>query len=193
MKIGIDIDEVLANHMEKLNEFYYLKKGKKYSEKDYKSYNWWETWGISREEAEDIDREYKKSELFSSIQPIPGAVDAVRELSKDNELFVVTSRHTSAEQKTKEWILKHFPFVELKILHSGDFWGGRKSKADVCKENHIKILIDDHEKYARDCSKIGIKVLLFDKPWNQGVEGENIIRVNGWKEVLEVIKNENRN
>lgn len=184
-KIGIDIDEVLANHLEKLNEFYYKKTGKKYVEEDYHSYNWWEVWGMTKEQAIKIDKEFKKSNLFKEILPIEGAVDAIKQLSLKNELFVITSRPSETRELTLNWFFNHFN-LRISILHSGDFWGKNKSKSEICKEQGISIFIEDNLHYALDCAKNGINVFLLDKPWNKNYEKhENITKVNNWKEIME--------
>lgn len=188
MKIGIDIDEVLANHMDKLNEFYFKKTGKKYSKEDYKNYNWWETWGTTREEATKIDDEFKKSEFFSEISVIPGAKEAIENLSENHELVIITSRPVESKRLTSDWFNKNFNNFKSKIIHSGDFWGKIKTKAEICNSLSISLLIEDHEKYAKECAGKGIKVILFDKPWNQNIEHENIARVNNWKEALKEIQ-----
>lgn len=121
LKIGIDIDEVLANHLEKLNEFYYKKTGKKYAEKDYHSYNWWEVWGITKEQAIEIDKEFKKSNLFKEILPVEGAVDSIKKLSLKNDLYIITSRSSETKELTLNWFFNHFN-IHISIIHSGDFW-----------------------------------------------------------------------
>lgn len=63
-----------------------------------------------------------------------------------------------------------------------------KSKAEICKEIQADILIEDNLKYAQQVAQAGIKVLLFDYPWNQSSNlNPLIIRVCGWKEALNFI------
>jgi uncharacterized protein len=186
MKIGIDMDEVIANQMQKLCEFYNLKKGKLYSEKDFHTYNWWEVWGISREEAENIDKEFKNSELFNKIEPVEGAIDTITLLSKTNKLFIITSRPEKITEKTKEWVLRYLG-GNIDIIHSGDFWGKKKSKLEICRELGVELMIEDHIKYSKECAENGVKVILIDKPWNKDLNHDNITRVKSWKEILEVI------
>ena len=47
-------------------------------------------------------------------------------------------------------------------------------------------MVDDSLEHALDCSENGIKVLLFNQPWNQNGElPKSITRVYNWKEVLD--------
>jgi uncharacterized HAD superfamily protein len=185
IKIGIDIDEVLANHLEKLNEFYYEKTGQEFNEEDYNTYNWWEVWDITKEEAIEIDKEFKRSTFFREILPVDETVDIVKQLSLKNELFIITSRSIEIKELTLNWFFNHFE-INLPIIHSGDFWGSNKSKAQICEELGVSIFIEDHPVYALDCAKNGIKTFLLDKPWNRNYEQhENLIKVQNWKEIIE--------
>ena len=41
-------------------------------------------------------------------------------------------------------------------------------------------MLEDSGETTIDCANVGIKVILFDKPWNKKFKHENIIRVEGW-------------
>lgn len=61
------------------------------------------------------------------------------------------------------------------------------NKAEICLAEGIPILIEDHKDYSLSCAEKGIKVILFDKPWNRDFEHDNITRVAGWNEALDVL------
>lgn len=185
MRIGIDIDEVLASHMEKLNEFYHKKTGKKYKEKDYHTYNWWEVWNITKDQAIKIDNEFKKSNFFKEILPVEGSIHSLKLLNQNNEVFIITSRPNETKEITLDWFFEHFN-LKIPLIHSGDFWGSSKSKSEICQELGINVMIEDNPNYALDCAEKGIRVFLLDKPWNSAYpEHEKIIKVKNWEEVLE--------
>lgn len=48
-------------------------------------------------------------------------------------------------------------------------------------------LIDDSPVYAMQVASIGIPVLLYDTPWNQGIESPGITRVFSWENVYDMI------
>ena len=141
MKIGIDIDEVVANHLAVLIRFYHQRTGKLIEEKDFHSYNWWEVWGISKEEAIKIDKEFKTSVLFDEIKPVEGAIESIKKLLKNNEVIMVTSRPLTTLKKTESWMKQQFGNETPKIIHSSDFHGGDKTKAEICAEERIHALI----------------------------------------------------
>lgn len=54
----------------------------------------------------------------------------------------------------------------------------------MCKEENVDLFIDDAPHYIEDFSRIGIKCLLFDRPWNHvQIDGPNVKRVKNWKEI----------
>ena len=58
----------------------------------------------------------------------------------------------------------------------------------MCASLGAIALIDDHPKHVGLCVEAGLKVCVFDQPWNQKINHVNLIRVTGWKEALEEIK-----
>ena len=109
MKIGIDLDEVLADLVKSLllwhNEIY----GTNLQREKIKSYNLWECWGGTREEAIGKVYEFYNSTQFNSVLPVIGSQRGVRQLSLGNELIVITSRPHDIYDNTKRWIEKYFP------------------------------------------------------------------------------------
>ncbi|MEK6900611.1 MAG: hypothetical protein AABX05_05795 [Nanoarchaeota archaeon] len=189
MKIGIDIDEVLAKQLEKLVQFYHLKTGKLIPVENFHTYYWPDVWGVTLEEGLRIDQEFKQSEYFDSIEPLENATEAVNHLKKGNQLFIITARPIFFKEKTEKWLKKYLHGIPFKLIHSGDFHitNKTKNKGEICEELSIDIMIEDQDKYALQCAEKGIKVILLNKPWNKQAEHHNIIRVNNWIEILKEI------
>ncbi|MCM1333551.1 MAG: hypothetical protein NC084_01820 [Bacteroides sp.] len=62
-----------------------------------------------------------------------------------------------------------------------------EDKLAGCRKLSVDVMIDDRSDIALHLAKNGIRVLLFNTPYNQGTEGENIIRVYDWNDVFEKI------
>jgi uncharacterized HAD superfamily protein len=188
MKIGIDIDEVITKFIEGYLKIYNEKYDKRVCFEDVITYDLWECLSISEQEAYKISDEFYDSKDFENVNFIEGAKDSINELSKNNEVILVTSRPLKIRGKTEKFFKENFPNNNFKILFSGDRFGKGKSKLDICEEEAIGIIIEDEPKYALSCAQKGIKVFLLDKPWNQDIEHENVVRVNNWKQVMELLK-----
>lgn len=189
MKIGLDLDDVTVDFFQALLNYYNKKYERNDKPNDFKEFKWWPVWRISREEAIRRVDEFHETHNIKDIKPIEGAIDSVNKLIEYNELFIITSRPIRFKSKVESWI-KHHLNKEIKVIHAGDFHKGQSAtKAEICKELGIEIMIEDAGETASDCAENGTKVLLFDKSWNKKVEHKNITRVKNWKEVLKIIKN----
>ncbi len=191
MKIGIDLDEVIVEFVRGYLKLYNLKYKKNILFENIFSYNLWESLGISKEEAVQLADEYYTSEDFENIEFVKDVKESLQKLSKNNKLFIITSRHVKIKEKTKIFLKKIFPLINFEVIHSGDFfdWQG-KSKAEICMEKGLDVFIEDRKEYALECAKKKIKVFLLDKPWNRNVANENMTRVYNWNEILDKIGEE---
>lgn len=188
MKIGLDLDDVTVNFLDSLLFFYHEKTGNLLNKDNFKTYNLWESGiGKDREEAIKITHEFHESRHFDEIKPIESAIESVNTLLDNNEIIVITSRPAPWKEKTEKWVKKYLSKIDPQVIYSGDFHNQGKTKAELCEENKVKIMIEDSGEYALNCAKRGIFVVLFDQPWNHGVNHEKIVRVWNWKEALEAI------
>ena len=197
LKIGVDCDEPLADFNAHLCPWMNAKYGTDYKREDIISYKLWEIWKCSKEEALKIIEHFYEEQL-EHVPPVEGSIAAVKELAQQHELLVITSRFGSAISKTVPWINQHFSnkFSDVVFTKNYAKGGNGKTKAQICKELGVDILIEDFIQYSLDCNKLGIPVLLFNTPWNQDSElpegmtklPQGIVRVNSWEEVLEKLE-----
>lgn len=191
MIIGIDIDEVLAELTDKFLEFYNEKYGADFKRQDVKSYNLWEVWKGTREESIDKFYEFYNSFYFESIEPVKDSIESIHKLGEKHELHLITARPNEVKKNTFEWIKKHHvrDFVSINFTNH---WGvnaeEKTTKGDICKKLGIQVMVEDGLHYAEEIASHGVKVLLFDCPWNQSDSlPENIERVYSWKDVMKII------
>jgi len=188
-KIGIDLDDVLADFHTGIMNYHNKVYGTSLKEKDFTTYLFNRIWGGSLQEAIQKVNDFHHSNYSEEISPISNSVESVNSLSKENELFVITSRPEFMKEKTEKWIKKFFGNSFSGIFFSSNHYSkaGGKPKSQICKELEVSLLIDDSLDYINQCPTIGIRGILFgDYPWNQnGNLPENVVRVKNWKEVLE--------
>jgi len=190
MKIGIDLDEVIVDFVKGFSKFYNLKFNKNLLFEDWHSYNFWEVVGISREQSIELVNEFNCSAMFDNLELIKNAEKTIKEILKNHKVFIITARSVRFKEKTYRFIKNLFPINTPEIIHSGDFHNSQgKTKSEICKALEIDFLIEDHKGYAFESAQEGVRVFLFDKPWNKNLdEHEKIIRVSGWKEVLDKLE-----
>ena len=188
MKIGVDIDEVVASFMKEYLRYHNLKHNSSYVLEDITSYNLWEC-GVHSSKKESVDEvnEFQNTIYFDSIGLIEGAKEGLSNILKKYFPFFITSRPSRLKNKTKLFFHKNFQMNGCDFIFSAEIYGG-KTKAEICRELGLRTMIEDHPLYALDCAKNGIKTLLLDKPWNKNYEKhENILKVNNWKEIGEIL------
>ena len=196
MKIAIDIDGVLADIMPALNDFYNKKHGTNFKVEDYRHHDLEKTWGGTKENAVKIVEEFFQSPNFSGIPPIAGSQESVLRLSKEHELFLVTSRPQNIKHRTLEFLQNHFSKGIKKVIHTGQYISPASSinKFDICAHEKADVLIEDCLEIAIDCANRGLKTFLLDSPLNK-LNGQdsltipkNLVRVKSWPEIVKRLK-----
>lgn len=189
MIIAVDLDDVLADSLTSFIEFYnrYYDKDLKYE--DFTAYTLNEIKGIPREQENKILEHFDESEYFDNIKPMKDAIKVIEKLNKKHEIIIVTSRTKDKEQKTKNWVNKFLKGIKKICFIRKNYQEKPKTKAEICKEINADVLIEDNLSYAKNCAENGIKVLLFDYPWNQAENLNPLItRVKSWKEILKILE-----
>ncbi|MBS3088845.1 hypothetical protein J4402_03635 [Candidatus Pacearchaeota archaeon] len=192
MKIGIDVDGVIVDTFGGFLEFYNERFNSNFKTEDLIDYHIWPILGISRDKNDELIEEFMLSKSFGLMEPADGMKDAIENLS-GNEFFIITSRPKKLNKLTSAFLKRHFDKVDFRIFHTNDFHSENRgqSKAEICLEKSLDIFIEDCAKYANECAEKGIRVFLINKPWNKNEEIiDGVVRVSGWKEILEKIKNE---
>ena len=190
MKIGIDLDEVLADFLTALLKYHNATYGTNLKREQFLSYGFWKTWGGTRDEAIQKVYDFHKTPYFKNIQPVACAKKAISSLKQNNDLLIVTSRQNSVENETREWVDKHFPnaFADICFANHYSQGGAEKTKSQICNETKIELLIEDSVGYALECFSSKRKVFLLDCPWNQSSElPQGIRRFSSWDKIVKAI------
>jgi 5'-nucleotidase len=115
--------------------------------------------------------------FFRTAPVIPGAKEAIVELMKDFDVYIVSAAMEFRQSLTEkyEWLQEHFPFIAWQqIIFCGD-------KSVIGTD----YMIDDHVKNLDVCKG---KALLFTSAHNVNISHHT--RANDWKEVLHFLHGE---
>jgi 5'(3')-deoxyribonucleotidase len=191
--IAVDVDDVLAANAEAFVEYSNAKWGTSLKPADYDEH-WAVIWGIDQDDHEELEK--RAVEFLTHTTPkykhFPEAEEALRRLSENYDLVVVTSRRAAMSADTLAWIDEHFPRI-FKKVHFAGIWDKMAedriniTKAEVVKQVGAGYLIDDQPKHCIAAAEAGIKSILFgDYKWNRGTKlTPNMVRAKNWQEVLE--------
>ena len=156
MRIAIDMDEVLADAHGGQRALY-AEQGFEFSDDDLRGRKLRDV--ASPAAVAAVERHLHQGTFFANLDPMPGAVAAVRRLCESHEVFIATAAMeypASCDHKVA-WVMRHLPFFDL-------------SRLVLCGDKSIiraDVLIDDH---ARHFDGFGGRGLLFDALHNAHVD-----------------------
>jgi uncharacterized HAD superfamily protein len=185
--IAIDIDDVLADLSHPLVAFHNETYGTSLTRDDHRDYNLASVWGGTTQESYEKMMEFFASPYFAAVRPVPGAVEGVRVLRDlGHDLVVITSRPEGIMEKTSGWIETFFPRAFRDILFATHYYNrDQNKKAGLCTSLGVDLMLEDCLEIALECASAGIRVLLYNAPWNQAARlPGGIRRVFNWDEIV---------
>lgn len=187
--VGIDMDEVLANFIDPLLQYYNRKYSKSLRKEDIKTYELSEAFKIPKPDAISMLYDFYKTDFFKSIKPVDCSRLGIDYLRRDHGLYVITARQNEIQQETLDWIDTYFKgcFRGIEFANHNSANGAPAKKSDICKSLNLSLLIEDRHECAEECAEKGIDVLLFNQPWNQDAkENRRITRVYSWQHIIRI-------
>lgn len=173
MKIGIDIDNVIANTFVDLAAYFNQFMGKEFEPHEVQDVmrrerlKMWAYWFLTWRE-----------KLLSKVLPIEGAAQTISNWHKEHEISLVTSRHSVFNRETKGWLKKHG--VPYHKLHHA------KERTKHTKISNPDIFIEDNLDECEILAEFCERAFLMDHPWNRREPSKkNITRVHNWRELGE--------
>ncbi|MBX4199022.1 hypothetical protein KW800_01975 [Candidatus Parcubacteria bacterium] len=188
--IGLDFDDVLMDFRYNLDQYHNFVYGTSFKREDAVSHDLWIPWNCAKDEYAQRVFDFYESDHHHNASPLAGGPEAVKKLSLNNDIVMITSRPDHVKEVTLRWLEKHYPYLMDHTYFTNLFEGNgiRKKKSEVCAELGVDIFVDDYLGYANDIAESGREVLLFNAPWNQTTElHPKITRVKDWAHILEVL------
>lgn len=174
MRLGIDIDGVLARFEDRYAEILTAQTGMTFpvGSPDWPSTWYWERdAGITKKQENAAWETIKTSDFWNTLPEMKGARQALKELSRLSDLghdvYFVTSRPGHyAKFWTENWLMKHGmgnPTVLIAVAHK---------KGQLAVGLDLNIFIDDKPENCNDVimASPNTKVYLIDAPYNKWAE-----------------------
>lgn len=188
--IGVDIDEILFPLKEPLYEYV----GDRFNVKlDWRTpnYDFGIELGLPYEERVGLYYDFIKTEEYHKISPIEGAVEGVKALKEMGNLYAITSRQNFIRDHTQKSLDTYFPGMfsglDMGNHHNIHDPNNERTKLDMCLEKDIDLFVEDQTKYAVELDS-KVPMILYDTPWNQGFEKDNVYRAMNWTDVVDIAK-----
>lgn len=179
LNICIDIDGTITD------AYYYLELSNKYFKKNIApeqvtQYSLDKIYEVGEEEFDDFYKQYK-FELHKNQQIRPDAKKILDKLAEENNLYFVSARDRSMKLLTIDYLQENrIPYDALYLL-------GSHYKLEKAKELNCDFFIEDSYDNALYLAENGFKVILLDTYYNRSPLKENMIRVQNWEEVYNII------
>ncbi len=189
-KIAVDKDDVLIDFNSQLCQFHNQTYGTALSIEDFITFDFSRVWGCSEDEAFSRVMSFYQSTHYGQIKRVDGAMSALERMKRDHDLLVLTARPEEVKQETIMSVTKYFPGIFSDVHFAHAFGSGqRRTKAEVCLELGVELLIDDSLGNVRGCRAAGIETYLYRRPWNMSLtddelRNEGILPVRSWSEIL---------
>jgi uncharacterized HAD superfamily protein len=178
MKLGFDIDGVIANFSQPLLQTIKKNYGLSLAEKDITRFSLSTVLGITHAEETQLVTDILQQDL-----PIyPGAKETLEQLSREgHSIYLLTGRYTPLRELTQTWLKgKGVPYNELHLLEMG-----KKYQVDI---DGLDVIVEDSLEEALEWSSRVKTVLLYDHPYNQTLNVKNLTkRVYSWSEIYREI------
>lgn len=195
MRIGLDVDEVLAEFLRGMLPWLEEHYGLDYSWYDMHTYEFYKAWHIPYGEAREYIEAYLESDTFESLDAVPGSREGVASLAENHSLVIITSRPRSTREETVDWLHSVYGDVFDEVLvTNGHGEGESRSKASYVSEYNVDVHVDDNPSYCENIvSETQARAVLCSKPWNVDKEVDRrVARVDSWDDIRGVVEWESK-
>ena len=163
-----------------------------------KYFNLQKSFSLSDEKFENMMIKAHEPEELLSYEETPGAVETINEwINEGHNVKIITGRPSSAFDASRKWLNQHgLERTELFCLNKyGRSNFIKSSKFTLEFENYYKMPFDFAVEDSPAAFKFfehleNLKVLVFDRPWNQEVElqGEKFKRCFTWNMIKDSLR-----
>lgn len=176
-ELGVDLDGVLGDLAGSLIKIAWQKYHRNIAREDITCYQLEACTGLTREQLDEI---FRSAPVFRDMEPIQNAREVLDRLkSRGWQIHIVTHRnHGNAGRRTAQaWLEKNrFPWDVVSLVRAQD-------KSEFARKHHLSFFIEDNYDTVKDLALVCSKVILLDKPYNQGPAIMNVVRVTTWQQI----------
>lgn len=163
-----------------------------------KYFNLQKSFSLSDEKFENMMIKAHEPEELLSYEETPGAVETINDwINEGHNVKIITGRPSSGFDASRKWLNQHgLERTELFCLNKygrSNFIKGSKFTLEL--ENYYKMPFDFAVEDSPAAFKFfehleNLKVLVFDRPWNQEVElqGEKFKRCFNWNMIKDSVR-----
>ncbi|MCI5145484.1 MAG: hypothetical protein D3923_08105 [Candidatus Electrothrix sp. AR3] len=177
--LGFDFDGVIANTAESFLRLACADYGLcDARSEDITNFEVEECLGLKREEADAVFTKILQDSLGTGLQPMPGAVEVLTELTEQAMVTVITARPLAAP--VLDWFVAFLPQATLASIRLVAM-GAHDGKADYILKQGLRYFVDDRAATCVQLHDAGIQPFVFRQPWNQACQQFPLI--HSWQDI----------
>lgn len=120
-------------------------------------------------------------ETTLGLQPVAGVLQAFSGLKKNHNLLVVTARYGEMLKSAQAWLSRYSETSGLRLVgRSND----KISKATMCQNEGVQVLVDDDERHLYPTMEMGIKGVLFKQDAPKDFQCRGLYVCRSWEEFV---------
>ncbi|MCR5081136.1 MAG: 2-dehydropantoate 2-reductase [Treponema sp.] len=162
-----------------------------------KFFNLQKSFSLNDDQYEEMMIKGHTPEVLLSYEETPGAIQTINSwIDKGHDVKIITGRPSSAYEASREWLNQHgLERIELFCLNKygrENFIKGRTFGLELedYYKMHFDYAIEDSPSAFKFFNHLpDLKVMVFDRPWNQNCEfpNQNYKRCTDWKNINDTI------
>ena len=173
--------------------------GRRIGFEEIRSYHLGDSFRLAADELDEFMRLAHQPEALRSVEPMPGAAEALADWRRRGyEVFVVTGRPPATREDTLGWLDDHaMAHSEFHFLDKySEFYDGRHGTAEGVlglgdlPGLGLSLAVEDFPGTAEHLARnLEVPVALFDRPWNRNVAERDgaaeapLVRCRDWREI----------
>jgi len=178
--VGCDLDGVIGDIVQQLVRFSRREHRIRLTRKQIVSENIETCTPIRRDQ---LHRLFENRDFFRSLSVVPRARESLSRLKAAGyQIHIVTDRfwYTGIHEDTTDWLIRHrIPFDSVAFARKAD-------KHDIAERLNVQWFIEDQLSNARLLAPL-CRVLLLNRPYNQGDVPDRVIRTDSLDEAVNFI------
>lgn len=185
----LDVDDVLAETTRAIARVASELFGTGVRFEQMRTFNLQHSLALTAQQHDELVSAIHEPDFLSGLSPIDGAVEHVERLATVGaRVSVVTGRPPDSRAPTESWLQAHgFSFEVLHMVDKYDRHQGPDVVSLEALPGHgYDVAVEDSPSVARFLANHGVRVLLFDRPWNHDARlPQAVERVHSWEQVAE--------
>lgn len=179
IRIALDLDGVLADSIRLWLKLWNKRTGQNLIYEEIVEWDFWRSLGLSEGEFMRLLNEVWR--MWKMIPPTePNIGDEITKLNSLGKIDIVTARPRGTEKYVLKWLEMH------KIQYSEYIWV-RSGK--IKPKLGYDVFIDDSPLIVNGCTFYRKRLLLYDRPWNRGIEDNLYVRrIKSLSEAYRILK-----